>query len=79
MKCRACQLDHAPTMRCEMARRLEQKVVHTPSHVVVHAEKVVHIPSALVVHTSKHGKYADAEKRKAYRREWMRKKRANAG
>ena len=30
-----------------------------------------------VVHT-KHGKYADKEKRKAYRREYMRKKRATA-
>ena len=44
---------------------------------VVHAPKVVHT----VVHTeakgsSRHGKYADAEARKEYRREWMKKKRA---
>lgn len=43
--------------------------------------KVVH--SAVVVHkeerigSSRHGKYADAEKRKTYRREWMRKRRAS--
>jgi hypothetical protein len=40
--------------------------------VVVHANKVVHKGS------SRHGKYADAEKRKEYRRVWMRKKRAGA-
>lgn len=37
---------------------------------------VVHESPQLVVHT-KHGKYADLEARRAYRREWMRKKRAN--
>ena len=35
--------------------------------VVVHAEKVVH--------ASKHGRYADTEKRREYRREWMKRKR----
>ena len=29
-----------------------------------------------VVH-SRHGKYADSEKRKSYRREWMRRRRAS--
>jgi hypothetical protein len=38
---------------------------------VVH--KVVHANKA-----SRHGKYADMEKRRAYRRAWMRKKRAGA-
>lgn len=70
MPCRACGLDHAPTMRCEVAKRLAA-VVHKDEvvvHEVVHAEPVV-------VHGSRHGVYKDAEARKAYRKEWMRKDR----
>ena len=43
------------------------------SKVVANAEKVV----ANVVANSRHGKYADLEKRRAYQREYMRKKRAD--
>ena len=46
---------------------------------VVHATpKVVHKP-VMVVHKSKHGVYADLEKRRAYRREWKRKRRLEKG
>ena len=46
---------------------------------VVHATpRVVHKP-AMVVHKSKHGVYVDLEKRRAYRREWMRKRRLERG
>lgn len=37
---------------------------------VVHAKKIVHNDGS-----SRHGVYADKEKRKEYRREWMRSKR----
>ena len=50
-------------------------VANAPKVVVHKEELVVHVPEK-VVH-SKHGKYADLEKRKAYRREYMRKKRAD--
>lgn len=43
--------------------------------VVVHAPMVVHAEAEAVVH-SRHGVYADAEARKAYQRQWMRKDRA---
>jgi predicted alpha/beta hydrolase family esterase len=42
-------------------------VVHEPSGSSQDASVVVH---------SKHGQYANPEQRKAYRREWMRKRRA---
>ncbi len=45
----------------------------------IKSNKVVHELKAVVhgvVH-SRHGKYADLEKRKVYRREWMRNRRAN--
>ena len=63
--CSYCGGMHSPLYRCDEQRRAEAKmVVHAPE-VVVH--EVVH---------SRHGKYADLEKRKAYRREWARRKRA---
>lgn len=44
--------------------------------VVVHAPLVVHESAVLVVHAeSRHGKYADAEARKKYRRDWAREDR----
>lgn len=49
-------------------------VTNSPA-LVVH--EVVHIDN-VVVHKSKHGKYADKEKRREYRRNWMKGKRANA-
>lgn len=75
-------------VRCEIWARKNMvvhapKVVHSATELVVHnpVGEVVHAePSAaVVVHESKHGKYADAEKRKAYRREWMRIKRSSGG
>lgn len=54
---------------CQVARRIrENAVVHAPNE-VVHTEPAV-------VHASKHGVYADPEKRREYRRDWMRAKRA---
>ena len=60
---------------------IANKVVHATPRVVHKPELVVHIPEKVVhaekvvVH-SKHGRYADLEKRRAYRREYMQKKRA---
>ena len=57
---------HAPNCKC-MVCELQHKV-----HAVVH--EVLDKP---VVHKKrKPGKYKDAEARKAYRREWMRKQRS---
>lgn len=64
--CSYCGGFHAPLYICD--ERRAAMVVHTPEkvvHTVVHTERP----------TSRHGKYADLEKRKAYRREWMRRKR----
>jgi hypothetical protein len=61
--CSYCGGFHAPLYICD--ERRAAMVVHTP-------EKVVHKPRA---GSSRHGKYADLEKRKAYRREWMRRRR----
>jgi hypothetical protein len=36
---------------------------------------VVHAETGVVVHKTRHGKHRDTEERRAYRREWMRKKR----
>jgi hypothetical protein len=68
MKCRACGFDHASLERCEVAAR--KRVVHAP--MVVHAEgpRVVHGPRGGEKGT-RHGKYADPEARRKYRREWM--------
>ena len=53
-----------------------------PESVVVNAGKVVHVvvdtPSLVVDRVesgSRHGKYADEEARKAYQREWVKRKR----
>jgi hypothetical protein len=48
--------------------------VHNCTPMVVHAP----IGSSLVVHagSSRHGQYADPEKRRAYRAQWARNKRA---
>ena len=51
----------------------DKHVVHKPP-LVVHKPVVVH--QAINAGSSRHGKYADPEKRKAYRKEWMRKSRA---
>lgn len=78
MLCKACGFPAHGLDRCEVAarKRAMAKVVHEPKceFSVVHgAETVVH---AEVAGSSRHGKYADAEARKKYRREWMARDRA---
>ena len=54
-------------------------VVNTAPDVVVNTQMVVNTPRAVVVNTaSRHGKYADLDRRKAYQLAWMRTKRAKA-
>jgi hypothetical protein len=61
--CTYCNQDHAASYKCNAQYQASlTKVVHR----VVHKE---------TLGSSRHGKYADPEARKRYRREWMRKKR----
>ena len=89
-KCRLCGSRHwgvCPTEKASVIKDLQEMIVHPPISVVHKGEKIVHRPETVVhavvhsdkevVHT-KHGVYADLEKRKAYRREWMRKRRKSA-
>jgi len=63
--CKPCNKRHnGPCNTFFMANKVKPELVVHAEDTVVH--KVVH---------SKHGKYADLEKRRAYRREWMRKRR----
>ena len=77
-KCFACGVVHDWQLPCPEP---VHTVVHKPDPVVVHAPKMV-VHTAEVVHAtdpgSRHGKYADPEARKAYRKEWLRKRRAGA-
>ena len=68
MKCPECDAEAHPSYRAHWFA----PVVHTP--VVVHevANAVVH----KAVLKSGEGRYSDSEARKAYRREWMKRKRA---
>jgi hypothetical protein len=61
--CKSCKQKHCPRLRCEVFARQQ-------------AALVVHAEAAKVVHKTRRGCYADADKRRTYRREWMRKKRA---
>jgi hypothetical protein len=67
-------------VRCEVWARQQARVVHEETTVVHAPSEVVHAePDASAAPAeTKHGKYADPEKRKAYRREWMKAKRAAA-
>jgi len=65
--CRACNLVHSRLVRCEVAAHFAKKAL-----AIVDVAAVVHEQPS----SSRHGKYADPEARKAYRREWMRKRRA---
>ena len=56
----------------EAANKPAQPIVNS---LALNERQVVHKVVHKVVHESKHGKYADAEKRKAYRAEWYRQKR----
>ena len=60
-------------------KELREKIVHIAPKVVHKLKEVVH-EEKVVVHkaSTKHGVYADLEKRKAYRREWMRRRRGKA-
>jgi hypothetical protein len=69
MTCPYCNQPHAASYKCN-ARY--EGVVHKGSSQL---DKVVHKET---LGSSRHGKYADPEARKKYRREWMRKKRAGA-
>ena len=68
IKCRLCGKNHWGLCDFSVmgAEGVIPAVVHVPE-LVVHKEDVV-------VH-SKHGEYADLDKRKTYRREWMRERR----
>ncbi len=79
-----CGVRHSPRVDCGFVRRWlasqaangsspprEQPVVHEAAR--GSAPPVTTPPSKA---GSRHGKYADAEARKAYRRDWMRRKRA---
>lgn len=78
MKCRACGHAHDPMLTCGRAARLRATavVVHAAIEAVVHSSVVVHADGPVVVHRSRHGKHIDCDARKAYRRDWMRAKRA---
>ena len=84
MACKLCGLEHRGWVSCLKAKTAaEQLVVHGISNVpkdwevVVHNEPAIFTSVELVVHEeSRHGVYKDAEKRKAYKSEWMRKRRS---
>ena len=63
-----CGKRHDPLLRCDDQRvaNIEPAVVHS------------NVTGSSLANTgsSRHGKYADVEARKAYRKEWMRKRRA---
>ena len=78
-KCRLCEKNHwglceRLAEKVSVVKGLREKVANIKPVVVHKEELVVHGPE-MVVHT-KHGKYADLEKRKSYRKEWMRRRRA---
>ena len=69
--CPACMLPHGGMESCRSAKaRLCDVVVDVPTEVVDIAPKI----AASVVDT-KHGVYADKEKRRAYQRNWVKKRR----
>lgn len=75
MNCFACGHPEHGLDRCEVAARkranaVVHEVVHAPS-VVVHAEA-----AKVTQPETRHGKYADAEARRLYRREWTARDRA---
>ena len=70
MPCKACGLEHRGWVSCAKAKADEAQQV-------ANADPPAFTEMVLVVNTeSKHGKYADKEKRLAYMRELMRKRRA---
>ena len=74
--CKSCNRRHGGP--CNVFYIANEPMVNTDNmanKVVRATPKVVHKP-VMVVHKSKHGVYADLEKRRAYRREWTRKRRS---
>ena len=73
-KCFACGVVHDWQLPCPV-----HTVVHKPEKVANKPDPVVANKPEVVANTvSRRGKYADAEKRKAYQRELMRKRRSDA-
>ena len=66
-KCLACDGEVHPSYRAHWFRPTTPPLVANASNTVANAETKV---------ANKHGKYADLEKRKAYQRDLMRKRRA---
>lgn len=68
----------APTCRLCKGKHWGNEPHAWPKEKVVHAgsPRAADIGSSQIKADSRHGKYADLDKRKKYRREWMRNKRA---
>ena len=85
MTCKSCGLEHRGWVSCLKAKTDAQKVVVHEEPVVVHKIPITPqmdtVLRASILKTGevkaegRHGKYADLEARKAYRKEWMRKRR----
>lgn len=83
MKCRSCGLDHPGHWNCARAKFEANKVANKPEVVIANSTNVVvnDEPGAftsfemVVYENSKHGRYADPEKRKQYMRDYMRNRR----
>ena len=76
-KCRLCEKSHwglceRVAIKVSIVKDLREKVANIKP-VVANKEELV----ANVVANSRHGKYADLEKRRAYQREYMRRRRLN--
>ena len=81
MPCRACKRDHSPLVACSVARKQAEYQAMRDAEMVVHKDAmVVHTPvsgsSQASNGSSRHGVYADMDKRRAYRREWMARRRS---
>jgi len=72
--CRACHYQHSPMVVCSVARRLRDLAAKEADAAVPPA---VHQASPLkATKATKHGKYADPDKRRVYQRDLMRQRRA---
>ena len=64
--------------RCVQAAVEPQDATNSVPNAVVHNEMVVHKPQSAVVHKRSSDRHKNGDKRKAYKREWMRQRRARA-
>lgn len=71
--CRVCGAKHYAAEPHVFAKEV---VVHSKSLVVHKPAMVVHTSQDGSPQTTRHGKYVNMDKRRAYKREWMRAKRA---